>query len=283
MLPGAPSRTLLGSAIRRGQHQLLDSPIIFRDPVVLQLVPEAHDPDALPELGRHDDIVPKLHRALMALRARFAEDCLARAAERGARQYAIIGSGLDTFPWRQPVFAREMRIFAVDHPASLIWTHRRLRERGLIKPPNLIHVPADLECPGLADQLDACGFERTSVSFCSILGVIPYLSLKAVDSLLQFAATLAPESEIILSFITLEDELTGPDLDAVVRGSARTERLGEPWKFREKPADILDRLHGAGFRRSFHLTPEMAQERYFQNREDGLRAPFWEQMVAVTV
>jgi methyltransferase (TIGR00027 family) len=219
----------------------------------------------------------------MAMRARFAEDRLAQAAERGAHQYLMIGAGLDTFPWRQPDFARGMRIFAVDHPASLIWTQRRLRERGLVMPPNLIHVPFDLEGLCVGDQLDGRGFERSSMSFCSVLGVVPYLSPAAVDSLLRFAATLAPDSEIILSFVTLEDELAGPDLDAVVRGAARTERLGEPWKFRENPPDIIERFRRLEFRQIFHLTPELAQQRYFQNRKDGLRAPLWEQVVAVTV
>ena len=41
MLSGQPSRTLLPPAIRRAAHQLLDSPLIFNDPVAVGLVPEA--------------------------------------------------------------------------------------------------------------------------------------------------------------------------------------------------------------------------------------------------
>ena len=29
---------------------------------------------------------------------------------------------IDTFPWRQPDFARGMQLFVADHPASLAWT-----------------------------------------------------------------------------------------------------------------------------------------------------------------
>ena len=49
-------------------------------------------------------------RSLFVLRSRFAEDRLAKAATRGVRQYLMVGAGLDTFPWRQPEYARDMRV-----------------------------------------------------------------------------------------------------------------------------------------------------------------------------
>jgi len=283
MLPGQPSRTLLGSAIRRGQHQLLDSPLVFHDPLIVDLVPEAADPGVLPDLGPQDDDVATLHRALMAMRARFTEDRLTQAAQRGARQYIIIGAGLDTFPWRQPGFARSMQIFAVDHPASLSWTQRRFRERGMVKPPNLSHVPVDLESRTLDEHLDACGFDREAISFCSVLGVLHYLDSESAVSLLRFAATLRPGSELVVSFLVSADELDGADLDAFVRGRARTDSLGEPWKFCQRPAEFMALLGQLGFRHIFHLTPELAHESYFEGRRDALRPPRWEQLVAATV
>lgn len=261
---------------------MLDAPLILDDSIILKLVPEAADPDALSDMGHQHETVATLHRALMAMRARFAEDRLVEAAERGARQYVMIGAGLDTFPWRQPDYARSMQIFAVDHPASLRWTQRRLREHGMAKPPNLIHVPVDLESQQIGEQLDACGFDRELISFCSVLGVIHYLNTESADSLLRFGVSLRPESEFVISFVTVEDDLSGPDLDASVRGAARTDVLGEPWKFRRRPADLIDQLHAIGFRRIFHLTPELAHERYFRDRRDALRAPRWEQLVTAT-
>jgi hypothetical protein len=41
MLPGQPSRTLLVPAVRLAAHQLLDTPLIFNDPIAVGLVPEA--------------------------------------------------------------------------------------------------------------------------------------------------------------------------------------------------------------------------------------------------
>jgi methyltransferase (TIGR00027 family) len=227
--------------------------------------------------------VPTLLRALFAMRHRFAEDRLAEAAERGVRQYVIVGAGLDTFPWRQPEFARRMRIFAADHPASLIWVHRRLRERGLSQPPNLTHVPADLEQKQLREQLAACGFDLESSALCSVLGVTQYLTGEAFDSLLRFAGALKPGSEIVLSFATVDEELKSRDVDAVMRSISTTGRFGEPWKSRFRPSHLISQLARSGFRDIFHLTPELAQERYLIGRRDNPRAPYWEQLIAALV
>ena len=72
----------------------------------------------------------------------------------------------------------------------------------------------------------------------------------------------------------------GTDRDAVTQCLARMDRLNEPWKYKRKPAELLDHLASLGFTDVFHLTPELAQRRYFANRSDQLRAPRWEQLIA---
>ena len=208
MMSGQPSRTLLGTAIRRAQHQVLDTPLIFEDPIIIDLLPELADPAAVAELRSFCEPALVLLRSLFAMRSRFAEDRLAEAVRRGVRQYVMVGAGLDTFPWRQPTSAQNMVIFAADHSASLIWTHRRLRDRGLARPANLIHVPVDLEDCRLGDALAACGFDHDTASFCSVLGVVQYLSDNAIDALLRFAASLKTGSEIVFSFVTPDDDWT---------------------------------------------------------------------------
>jgi len=283
MMSGQPSRTLLGTAIRRAQHQVLDTPLIFEDPIILNLVPELADPAAVAGLRSFGEPALVLLRSLFAMRSRFAEDRLAEATRRGVRQYVMVGAGLDTFPWRQPASTQDMVIFAADHPASLIWTHRRLRDRGFARPPNLTHVPVDLEDCGLGDALAACGFDHDMASFCSVLGVVQYLSDNAIDALLRFAASLKTGSEIVFSFVTPDEELDGEDLDITIRSVERTATLGEPWKTRMQPQELLQRLTRLGFSNVFHLTPELAQARYFAGRTDGLRAPRWEQLIAAIV
>ena len=116
-----------------------------------------------------------LLRSLFVLRSRFAEDRLAAAAARGVRQYVIVGAGLDTFPWRQPDYARGMQIFLADHVASLAWTQVKFWERGLPKPANLTFVPLDLEQERVGETLAVYGFDLGAATFCSVLGVTQYL------------------------------------------------------------------------------------------------------------
>jgi methyltransferase (TIGR00027 family) len=201
---------------------------------------------------------------------------------RGVGQYVIIGAGLDTFPWRQPKFAADLQIFSVDHPVSLGWVQQRLRERRLGRPANLIHVPADLERQALGEQLKACGFNPEVPTFCSVLGVIHYLNSSAVDALLRFATGLVAGSEIVFSFVA-DEPMAGGDRDVLEQCLARMDRLNEPWKYRRKPAELLAYLVSLGFTDVFHLTPDLAQRRYFANRSDQLRAPRWEQLIAAVI
>lgn len=283
MLTGQPSQTLLRAAIRRAAHQLLDNPRIFNDPIVVGLVPEALDSAIVDTLDDPGAPEPKLFRVLFATRSRFAEDRLAQAAARGVRQYVMVGAGLDTFPWRQPEFARDMQVFAADHPASLAWTQERLRERGLKKPANLTYVPVDLEERRLLEQLAACGFEAKTASFCSALGVTQYLGRDAIDALLGFASALPSGSEIVFSFAPPDDELDGDGVNALIHSARRTATLGEPWKSRLRASDLIEQLTDLGFSDIFHLTPQLAQRRYFSEWEDMPRSPSWEQLIAAIV
>lgn len=283
MLPGQPSRSMVRTAMRRAAHQLLDQPRIFHDPVAVGLVPEASENAILGAVEEHRAPLPTLLRALFAFRSRFAEDRLAQAVLRGVRQYVVVGAGLDTFAWRQPAFARDLRIFYVDHPCSLDWTTAQFRLCGLTPPPNLSFVAADLEAQELDARLYEGGFEREIGTFCSMLGVTQYLSRDAVEAHFRFAASLPTQSEIVFSFAPPDDELEGDQLAAAVHSVTLTEAMGEPWITRMRPTEAFDFLTRLGFGEVFHLTPKRANQRYFAGRDDMLRAPHLEQLIAATV
>jgi methyltransferase (TIGR00027 family) len=269
--------------VRRAAHQLLDTPLIFNDPIAVGLVPEASEHAIRNGLEDHRRSEAMLFRSLFALRSRFAEDRLAEAAARGVPQYVILGAGLDTFPWRQPEFARGMRIFSADRVATLAWTQVRFWERGLPKPANLTFVPMDLEEHQLGGRLTEFGFDREIASFFSVLGVTQYLQRDAVEALLSFASSLRSGSEIVFSFVSPDDEIIGDEIDLTIGSAARSQAVGEPWKFRLQSREIVELLSRFGFSDVFHLTPELAQERYFAGRKDGLRAPRCEQLIAAIV
>ena len=76
-------------------------------------------------------------RSAFVLRTCLAEDELHRAVDAGARQYVLLGAGLDTFGLRQPAWAQSLRVIEVDHPASQEFKRDRVASAGLEIPRNL--------------------------------------------------------------------------------------------------------------------------------------------------
>ena len=89
-------------------------------------------------------------RLFVAVRSRFAEDCLAAAAARGIRQAVVLGAGLDTFGLRNPHAGVGLHVFEVDHPTTQAWKRERLAKAGLPVPASLSFVPVDFERQGIS-------------------------------------------------------------------------------------------------------------------------------------
>src|SRR5258705_7553773 len=176
MLPGQPSRTLLVPAIARAAHQLFDAPLILNDPLAVDLVAESSQQAILGAVEDHRAPRALQFRSLFTVRSRFVEDRLANAAARGVRQYVMLGAGLEPFPWRQPDFAGDMRIFFCDRPSTLAWAQDRFRERALAVRSNLTFMPVDLEEQRLGQSLVQSGFVQQVPTFVSMLGVTQYLT-----------------------------------------------------------------------------------------------------------
>jgi len=127
------SRTIEIPAIMRALHQTLDDdPKILSDPIATRLIDSDDDRQWLAPLFAHP--FAKQWRAGFALRARYAEDCLAKNVQRGARQYVIPGARLETFAYRQPPWAVSLRIYEVDHPVTQRWKRDRRRAAGIAIP-----------------------------------------------------------------------------------------------------------------------------------------------------
>ncbi len=281
MRPGHPSRTMVNTAVQRAAHQLIDDvPLIFTDPIAVGLVPEATEEVIRASAAEYQSAGMKPGRASMALRSRFAEDCLEAAVRRGVRQYVIVAAGLDTFAWRQPAWARDLEIFFVDMPESLDWSREQFRRKGLVEAANIRFVPVDLENDNLEARLADHGLRGQQPIFSSALGIIQFLTPKAIEALFAFAAAAPKRSEMVLSCHPPADDIEGSAQSGLLNSIARGAALGEPWLSLVRPEDIVTRLWRSGFTTVFHLTPELAQARYFAGRNDGLRAARSLQMIA---
>lgn len=269
----ASSRTALGVAALRAAHQLMDGePKILDDPVIPLLL----ERELIERVRAGGESVQAPWavrlRSHVLLRSRFAEDCLARAVTQGMGQYVILGAGLDTFAYRQPPWAQDLRIFEIDHPASQQAKRERLEAAGIAIPPNVEFVSIDFESVSLRDGLQASSLDFDQPAFFSCLGVMVYLSEDAAYALFRLVASLPPPSEIVFTFSPPESSLEAKEAEGRASLAAVVEKLGEPWRTHFEPQALVEKLRGIGFEGMQTLSAEET-ERYFCGRTDSLRAP----------
>jgi methyltransferase (TIGR00027 family) len=268
------SNTALGTLFMRGVHQLLDAkPLILDDPTALTLLGE----DAVRQINNsrdhHQTLEARALRIHVVLRSRFTEDRLAEAVGRGITQYVILGAGFDTFAYRQPVWAKALQIFEVDHPATQVQKQLRLERANIALPLNLSFAGIDFEHESLHDGLLKNGVSPTEPSFFSWLGVTMYLKEDAIDAVLRTIAQFPPESEIAFTFIQPPDSLSRLERNFHFSLSEIASRAGEPFVSYFTPAAIEEKLRQAGFKTVAFLSNEEAEKRYFHQRPNDLHIP----------
>jgi len=273
--PVPESSTAFGVLAVRAAHLVLDDPPpILDDVVALRLL----GPGAEERIRSRADALRTPHslgfRAHILLRSRYAEDRAAEAWAAGVRQHVSLGAGFDTFAYRQPDSAAGVRFFELDRAATQAAKRARLERAGITIPANLSFVGADLDADFHA-ALARAGFDSASPAFVSCLGVSMYLAPETLDRVLRCVAGLAPGSRLVMTF-------TGPPrgADRLAEGAALA---GEPWLSRFEPPVLESKMRGFGFSQVAFLAPEDAQDRYFKDRMDGLRAPHRENIVTAAV
>jgi methyltransferase (TIGR00027 family) len=260
LLAGRPSVTALRAATYRAQHQLLDRPLVFDDPLAVRIIGPA-GPMQTPRLAAV--------RAFMAARSRFAEDSLAEARAAGCTQYVILGAGLDTFAYRNRVSG--LRVFEVDHPSTQAWKLALLERAGIEIPQSVVHVPVDFARQSLPPQLLQAGFDASMPAFFSWLGVTPYLDEAAIVETLCAVHWLHPGNRLVFDYMLPGSNLSWRGKIAHWAISRYVARLGEPMKPGFTPEAIHERLANIGFRRVIDIGCPELNFRYFDGRADGLR------------
>lgn len=271
MQEAQPSRTALRVALRRAAHQVRDErPLVFADPLAERILPAT----ARVELARTPDSARKPFsaalRAFMVARARFAEDVLRASVEQGiARQYLILGAGLDTFAYRNPFPG--LQVFEIDHPATQAWKLDCLAAASIAIPPNAHHIAVDFEHQTLAQRLQESHFAFDQPTGVAWLGVVPYLTLEAFRSTLAVLGSLAPGSELVFDYSYPREVLSPTEQLMHDSLSARVAQAGEPFRLFFTEATLRAELHRAGLELAENLGSPELNARYFDTRSDNLR------------
>lgn len=263
-----PSRTAQRVALRRAAHQLFDTPRVFEDPLAVAIAGR----EAVGELQRPGDTDTPFSRSLrafLAVRSRYAEDQLAAAVERGIRQYVVLGAGLDTFAYRNPLRSTGLHVFEVDHPATQEWKRAQLLEAGIAVPREMTFASVDFEKQSLEEGLLRARFDKQAPAFFSWLGVTPYLSRIAFDATVRFIASM-PGSAVVFDFAVDRSLLSPSQQRAFDALAERVARAGEPFRLFFDPAALSADLGQLGFSNIEDLNCDQINARYFTGRSDGL-------------
>ncbi|MFZ0633580.1 MAG: SAM-dependent methyltransferase [Acidobacteriaceae bacterium] len=262
MIEGRRSGTAERVAMRRAAHQLWDEPVIFADPLAWSILSE----DARERIRagieeENQNPWARGLRAFVAVRSRFAEEEIAKAAAQGVRQVVVLGAGLDTFAYRNRHAG--LRVFEVDHPATQAWKHERLREGGIGIPESVQFAPVNFESDTLAHGLTAVGFSEDEPAFFSWLGVVPYLTRVAAFATLGFIAGLPRGSGVVFDYAIPRDLMSEREQMAFDRLAERVSRAGEPFRSFFVPEQLARDLRGMGFSAIEDLDGAAIREKWF--------------------
>ena len=282
------SRTALMVAFLRAQHHLHDEPKLLDDPYAHRLLTAtemAAFTESYVRTGLELGITPGdpqsvLARALreatgaaqVLSRARYTEDRLAMALERGAGQYVLVGAGLDTFAFRRADVRDRVQIFELDHPQSQVVKRKRLTAAGLAGPPNLHFGVVDFERESVAEALGRLPFRFDQPAVFAWLGVTMYLTRAAVEGTWRAMRSVAARgSELVFDFIH-PDALSDAAPPSVRKTLERTRAMGEPIITGLDPATLGAELDRTGWTLIEQLDAAEIDRRYFATRTDGYRA-----------
>jgi methyltransferase (TIGR00027 family) len=263
-------------AVLRAAHLIIDGkPPVLNDTVAVRLL----GPHVEAEIrARADELQTPPNRGLrshVVLRSRFTEDTLMDAVAGGVEQAVLLGAGLDTFPYRQPPWARGLTVVEVDHPASQAGKRGMLARAGIEIPPNVRYADIDFEHETLAHGLARRGVDTSKRTFFSWLGVTMYLTREAIETTLRTVLSFPGGSGIVLTFAHAASKAS-----QLAQGSASG---GEPWISYFTPEEFEAMLRSLGFSNIRFLSREEAERRYYADRTDGFEAPPRVSVVAASV
>ncbi|RAN85149.1 class I SAM-dependent methyltransferase [Bacillus sp. SRB_331] len=289
---GEASVTSLVSAFGRAYHSEFDCPKIFDDYVAKDFISqkERNDIETNMVQGIHffnTDIAQQFHDNPQEIlkwitqvqlsptplaRAAYCERVLLHEITLGAKQYVILGAGLDTFSFRHRELENKIEIFEVDHPSTQAFKIQRVKEVEYEIPSNLHFVSMDFTKDFSKQKLVNEGFENKK-TFFSLLGVTYYLTKEELSSLIECLFEIVPVGSSIVFDYPDENLFTEKGLSNRVENMVKMATVGgEPMKscFSYTEMEVL--LEKAGLLIYEHLSPKDIHTLYFEGRNDYLEA-----------
>ncbi|MCC9022980.1 class I SAM-dependent methyltransferase [Bacillus nakamurai] len=286
------SVTSLISAFGRAYHSKYDRPKIFDDFIAQDLISQKEFSDIKDHMiqgiqffskgiaQRFQDDPEEILKWITQVqlsptplaRAAYCEKALLNEVMLGARQYVILGAGMDTFCFRHPELENSLDIFEIDHPASQECKINRLEAADFSIPSHLHFVPMDFTDTFSFKQLQEHGF-GCKKTFFSLLGVSYYVAKEDIARLINHLFAQVPAgSSIVFDYADeklFEEKGMSDRVEHMVQMASAS---GEPMKSCFTYDEIEKMLEASGLLIYEHLSPSAIHDLFFRNRTDYLSA-----------
>ena len=123
------------------------------------------------------------------MRAKFIDEVVLDEASDRLDELVLLGSGLDTRPYRLADRLPGIRMIEVDHPDSLESKRARLRRLLGQEPDQVTFLAIDFVRDDLSGALEAAGHDRSAKTLVVWSGVSPYLPEDAVAEVLAWVGS----------------------------------------------------------------------------------------------
>ena len=197
-------------------------------------------------------------------RAAYVESKLENAVKLGAKQYLIFAAGYDSFAYRQADYAKSLQIFEIDHPQTSKDKQARINSIHKEKIANINYIMADFTQDNWADMvLCNLAFDKSKISFCSLLGISYYLTKKDFCRLISTISNFVPEGSSIVFDYPDQDTYTEKAGERAKKQALLASSAGEKMLASYSYNEIEEVLSDYGFLIYEHLEPSEITKQYF--------------------
>lgn len=267
------STTAWAVAMARAAHVKFDPPPhVFDDSLAFELI----DPEfqKMIDIFGPSDRVPRevyRNRPYLAFRQSYQEACLLKAYNEGARQFVILGAGIDSYAFRQSDTLSGLTIYEVDFPATQIEKRTRIESIAWDWPSNLVFAPCDFESDNLTDALLRVGFDKTIPTYYAWMGVTVYLTPDTVKETLQTVRNLSVSgSSIAFEYALPYEQIDGGDKACRDYSLAQDVRKLEPYFSYFSKRGIEKLLDELGYEKLEPLDHDKAAQDIESARDDDM-------------
>ena len=274
------SKSALVSAFLRAYHAENSKVKIFNDSVAKQLLTEDEYREteiALAKSARYFEpnfegsekdavtyVVNKQIGPPALGRAAFTEEKLELAVQSGAEQYLILAAGFDSFGYRQPEYAKGIHIFELDHKATSRDKQERVKRFCPHAIENLHYVSVDFTNSKWEEALLAHkNYDKTLISFCSILGIAYYLSKADFEKLIwKITQIVAVGSSIVFDY-PVQDRADEKESESIDKQRKLAKEVNETMLAEYSFSEMEELLQKYGFCIKEHLVGEQITNIFF--------------------